>query len=350
MPLSRRATLLLLLAGFAVPVRAQTQPPYGGTIFLDPDIVLPTDPTAFQSLTAAGRGNRVMFDRRVNGWITVNAYLFTARYNDGLTAEVQVNPEFGSTAAAQAEAQKYAPVLGQLPTALRRDMQTVWIHRGKQPFGGGNNNVLIHTEQAVEYEQQGILEETLVHEAAHTSLDGRYAASSGWTTAQQRDVNFISTYARDFPTREDVAESFLPYLAVEYRPNRISADMAATVTRTMPNRIAYFKGLNLAMHPVVRTGTGVGDGRGADGLRLEIGSAHPVRGSADVRFGLPTAGAVHLAVFDLLGREHAVLADGLLGAGGHTATWDATDVPAGVYVVRLTSGGQARSRLLIVAR
>jgi hypothetical protein len=325
-----------------VPARAQTQPPYSGTIFLDPDILLPTDPTAFVSLTAAGRGNRVMFDRRVNNWITVNAYLFTAAYNDGLTAEVQVNPEFGSTAAAQAEAQKYAPVLGRLPTALRRDMQTVWIHRGKQPFGGGNNNVLIHTEQAVEYEQQGILEETLVHEAAHTSLDGRYAASSGWTTAQQRDVNFISTYARDFPTREDVAESFLPYLAVAYRPDRISADMAATVTQTIPNRIAYFRSLNLAMHPVVSTLSGVADAAASGVLSLGLIGPHPVRARAVLGFALPRAGAVHLAVYDVRGREVAVLAAGAFGEGPQQVTWEAADVPAGVYVARLASGGYSR--------
>ena len=48
-----------------------------------------------------------MFDRRVEDWITVNAYLFNAQFDDGLTAEIQVNPEFGSTSAAQAEANKY---------------------------------------------------------------------------------------------------------------------------------------------------------------------------------------------------------------------------------------------------
>jgi hypothetical protein len=44
------------------------QPPFGGTIFIDADIITPSDPTAFQTLSDAGRGSRVMFDRRVNGW------------------------------------------------------------------------------------------------------------------------------------------------------------------------------------------------------------------------------------------------------------------------------------------
>ena len=59
-------------------------------------------------------------------------------------------------------------------------METVWIHRGVEPFGGGNFNILIHTGQAAEYVAAGILEETLVHEAVHSSLDGTHAAAAGW--------------------------------------------------------------------------------------------------------------------------------------------------------------------------
>ena len=69
-----------------------------------------------------------------------------------------------------------------------------------QPFGGGNNNLLIHTGQGAQYEASGILEETFVHEAAHTSLDAVHASSAGWIAAQQADPNFISTYARDNAT------------------------------------------------------------------------------------------------------------------------------------------------------
>lgn len=41
-------------------------PPFDGTIFLDPDIIVPTDPTTFQAAPYAGQGMRTMFDRRVN--------------------------------------------------------------------------------------------------------------------------------------------------------------------------------------------------------------------------------------------------------------------------------------------
>ncbi len=228
----------------------QADPPFWGTIFLDPDIITASDPTTFQGAPYAGRGMRTMFDRRVNNWITVNAYLFAASFDNGLTAEIQVNPEFGSPAAAEVEALKYGKAIGQLPQALRTDLETVWIHLGVQPFGGGNNNILIHTGQSAVYEADGILEETLVHEASHTSLDAYHAAAPGWLAAQTADANFISVYARDYPTREDIAESFLPYVALCCRPDRITTQLAGTFTQTIPNRIAYFASQSFVMHPL----------------------------------------------------------------------------------------------------
>jgi hypothetical protein len=233
-----------------VEVVVNATPPFGGTIFIDPDIITSADASTFEGLEYAGQATRTMFDRRVDSFTMIDAYLFDASFDDGLTAEIQVNPEFGSVEAALVEATKYATVIGRLPTGLRTDVQTVWIHQGTQPFGGGNHNLLIHVGQADLYVADGILEETFLHEAAHTSLDAMHATSPGWLAAQAADAVFISTYARDFPYREDIAESFVPYLAVRYRSDRISVQLAEVITRTMPNRIKYFDDQGLDMYPI----------------------------------------------------------------------------------------------------
>ena len=51
--------------------------------------------------------------------------------------EVQVNPEFGE-ADALAVAEKYSRAVGRLPAFLLTDVDTMWIHRGNEGFGGGN--------------------------------------------------------------------------------------------------------------------------------------------------------------------------------------------------------------------
>jgi len=244
-----RLFLMCLMALATVTLRAD--PPFGGTIFIDPDIITAADPTTLMNISYAGQGMRVMYDRRSNSFNTVNAYLFNARFNDGLTTEVQVNPEFGSSGAASVHADRYATVVGRLPTYARSRVRTMWIHAGVFPFGGGNDNLLIHTGQGDLYEADGILEETFVHESGHTSLDPTNAAAPGWLAAQAADPEFISTYARDNPTREDVAESIVTWLAVRHRSSRITATLSNTIATTIPRRLAYFDQLNLEMHPIV---------------------------------------------------------------------------------------------------
>ena len=224
-------------------------PPFGGTIFIDPDIITADDSTTFTGLEYEGTGTRTMYDRR-SGWVTLDPHLFAASFEGRGTIEIQVNPEFGTPESSASEAEFFAEAIGRLPLALLRDVETVWIHGGVEPFGGGNNNILIHTGQAQLYIDDGILEETLVHEAAHTSLDLEHATSTGWAAAQAADPTFISDYAKENPTREDIAESFVPYLAVRHRADRISAELKAVIEKTIPNRILYFDGLSLNMRPI----------------------------------------------------------------------------------------------------
>lgn len=224
-------------------------PPFTGSAYFDADIITKFDPSSYESITPLGQGMREMYDRRGAKWVTVNAYLFKADYDDGLSIEVQVNPEFGSTELAEIHAEKYAIAIGRIPKTLRLGVQTVWIHRGYELFGGGNNNILIHTDQAERDEANGYLEEILVHEGAHSSLDDVHATSDGWIKAQGLDPTFISTYARDNPTREDLAETILPYLAITYRSNRISSDVKEQILRAIPNRIQYLDNLAWNLHP-----------------------------------------------------------------------------------------------------
>jgi len=250
--MKKLACILFTIIFFATALAfdlAEAKPPFGGTIGISPDIITPDDPTALESLTEAGTAKRKMFDRRAGKWVSAEAHLFLAKFDDGQTMEVQVNPEFDSKEAF-AQAKKYLTVIGQLPFTLRKDVDTVWIHKGKKGFGGGNRNLLIHTGLGEAYISQGILAETFFHEAAHTSLDAYHARNKDWIAAQKKDPEFISGYAKHHPTREDIAESFLPYFAVRFRPGRIGKELREKIMKTIPNRIAYFDSLQYEMHPV----------------------------------------------------------------------------------------------------
>ena len=223
-----------------------------GTLFVDPDIITPKDPSVFESISYAGKGRRMMFDRRVADWVELEPFLFDVTYLDGFTLEIQVNPEFGTEAAALVEAERYGWLIGQMPRVLRGpDFQTVWIHRGNELWGGGNNNILIHTDSAADYERRGIIEEVFLHEGTHTSLDTYHLASAGWLAAQAADGDFISAYASEFPNREDLAETFPMWFALRFREDRISARLANTIRRRIPNRLEYLDAQDFNLSPAV---------------------------------------------------------------------------------------------------
>lgn len=98
---------MLVLAG-ASSAPAQ---PFQGTVFVTQDVLTAADPTGLQSVTYTGRGERVIFDRRVDAWM--NAYLFNARIR-GRDIEFQINPELAGKVAARAEVDVFAAALGRL--------------------------------------------------------------------------------------------------------------------------------------------------------------------------------------------------------------------------------------------
>jgi hypothetical protein len=231
------------------------EPPFSGTIFITGDIITSSDPSLFSEIEYKGTGQRQMYDRRNGGaWINIEPYLFDTSFSDGLETEIQINPEF-TLDEATVEANKYAFLIGQLPTALRKDVQTMWIHKGEEAYGGGNYNLLVHTGMTEYYENfdTGIVEETLIHEATHTSLDAyhypdRETNGENWIEAVENDSGcYISTYARDNQYREDIAELMPLYVAVRYFPERISDDLRDKILSCAYNRIKYFDSLGLDM-------------------------------------------------------------------------------------------------------
>ena len=88
---------------------------------------------------------------------------------------------------------------------------------------------------------------------------------------------------------------------------------------------------------------------GPDGALALTVAPNPTAGRAAVSFGLAEGGVVRVSVYDALGREVAVLADGPHGPGRHDLAFEAGPLPSGVYVVRV-AGADVRTARLTVAR
>ncbi|MBN2565322.1 MAG: T9SS type A sorting domain-containing protein [Candidatus Eisenbacteria bacterium] len=96
--------------------------------------------------------------------------------------------------------------------------------------------------------------------------------------------------------------------------------------------------------------TGVGEVAAAAGrLRIDAVYPNPANPEASVRFTLPRACGVRLAVYDVSGRRVATLVDEVRAAGEHTVEWLGRDdsgrsVASGVYFVRLVANEKSATR------
>ncbi len=70
---------------------------------------------------------------------------------------------------------------------------------------------------------------------------------------------------------------------------------------------------------------------------------NPFTAQTSLGFSLAEAAEVRLAVYDVLGREVAVLVDGPVEAGAHAATFEARGLASGTYVYRLVAGDVVQS-------
>jgi subtilisin-like proprotein convertase family protein len=79
-------------------------------------------------------------------------------------------------------------------------------------------------------------------------------------------------------------------------------------------------------------------------------SPNPFNARTEFRFDLVKSGRVRLAIFDLLGREVRVVADGWFAAGFHRVPFAAADLPSGLYFVRLTSARASQVKKMILLK
>ena len=80
----------------------------------------------------------------------------------------------------------------------------------------------------------------------------------------------------------------------------------------------------------------------ASGFTLSLAGPNPFSRHTAVMLTLDRPETVTVAVYDVLGRQVALLHDGLLGAGAHRMIWEVSSatgiLPAGLYLVRAEAG------------
>jgi hypothetical protein len=85
-------------------------------------------------------------------------------------------------------------------------------------------------------------------------------------------------------------------------------------------------------------------------FQLDGNYPNPFNPSTEIGFTLPESVHVRLVVYDVLGREVAVLADGKLAAGRHVVRFEAQNLPSGTYLYHLEAGAFSQSRAMLLMK
>jgi len=75
---------------------------------------------------------------------------------------------------------------------------------------------------------------------------------------------------------------------------------------------------------------------------------NPVLNVTNLTYSLAEAGFTEAGIYDITGRQLAILVSGYLDKGEHGITWNATDTPPGVYVLSLRSNGKLITEKILV--
>lgn len=77
---------------------------------------------------------------------------------------------------------------------------------------------------------------------------------------------------------------------------------------------------------------------------------NPFNPTTSISYSLPQATSVNLQVFDLTGRLVATLASGMMPAGRHEVSFDASNMASGMYIYRLEAGTYIRHNKMLLVK
>jgi hypothetical protein len=83
---------------------------------------------------------------------------------------------------------------------------------------------------------------------------------------------------------------------------------------------------------------------------LQQNFPNPFNPSTTIKYQLPATAIVHIEVFDLLGREIAILVNEIKQPGTYSVQWNASDMSSGIYFYRMQAGACTDTKKLLLLR
>jgi hypothetical protein len=184
----------------------------------------------------------------------------------------------------------------------------------------------------------------LFYDSRNTSSNNIIEAYLAHST--NRGASFVNSLLSTQPSptnQPNTAVRFGDYICVDYHRNRVvpiwTDERAGGV-----NMEAYTAVISTPL--IVRQYSSIIP----DGYKLEQNYPNPFNPVTTIRFSIPQREFVSLTVFDALGREIEVLAEGISEAGEFEVIFNADGIAGGVYFYQLRTSSFAETKKLVVLK
>ncbi len=176
------------------------------------------------------------------------------------------------------------------------------------------------------------------------------ASADGGATWGSPVVNVTNSPGTEdkYPSLAKLVDDSLHFV---YNSDDVNGGAVQPGNQTTPTKMMYF---TFAAAQVPTISTSVADRRPATGLPAKYELAqnfpNPFNPVTAISFSLPTSVKVKLEIFNALGQKVATLVNGKLSAGNHTTTWNAANMPSGIYFYKLEAGNFSQTRKMLLAK
>ncbi|WP_299062627.1 hypothetical protein [uncultured Polaribacter sp.] len=205
------------------------------------DFIRKMDEDLFESLSFIGREDKEMPDSRTDILFDTDTFIFQVNFTEGNPIEIWAHSSFITQEAAKEFVQKIVNRLGKLPDLIRNNISHIVLHKGDATaFAEAEANFFVVYSDNIDVRiSNNDFEETVFHESVHATLDAIFLQNSEWILAQQNDNSFITEYAKNNSTKEDLAETALFVYTLNKFPERLPDNVRAWMNLNISNRIDF---------------------------------------------------------------------------------------------------------------
>jgi hypothetical protein len=173
-----------------------------------------------------------------------------------------------------------------------------------------------------------------------------------WKTIDVTNVPALQNISQDFwvwfeTTNTDPTDRFPEVLGDDEQPWTDQHFYTWGGSGT-PTESAFF----YQMHAVIDAGSAAGDQPTELPATWSLAQNYPnpFNPNTEISYSVPRAERMTLKVFNVMGQEVASLVNGMVEAGVHTAVFDASKLPSGVYIYRLESASFSSAHKMLLLK